>query len=249
MNNCLPNCTNNAPGDKVPDPQDCRKFYTCLATDGPSDVSFFCSEGERFDSVSRECLAEGAVCGLCMLKCKYDCVIAEDYAAVRGDCGKMTLCELNPPLTIDCGPATPYFDGESCQDDHSKCCEDCIVFCQEPNIETADPTSSLRSYHACSFYYYYIYHDPSNDNNYRVIDSLTSCIDLTTSACVRVRGATCESTSCIPSCVNATTGEQIPDPKDCYRYYTCLATGRPTDVSFLCPNEAKIRSQTEEMRQ
>ncbi|XP_045111357.1 integumentary mucin C.1-like [Portunus trituberculatus] len=205
-NTCQLNCTNSSPGDKIPDPRDCRKFYVCLATDGPSDVPFYCPDGLKFDTVTRECVSEGATCALCYPKCKYDCVIPSGYAAVREDCTKITFCEIDPPFTVQCGPGEEYFDGESCQSDAAQCCDPCLVFCQEGNIETADPTS-CRHFYFCTHTGYPLPQDRYECPEGELFDSTMSmCVDESLATCIQPCAATTTtSTTATPTTTTTAT--------------------------------------------
>ncbi|KAG7163636.1 peritrophin-48-like [Homarus americanus] len=46
--------------------------------------------------------------------------------------------------------------------------------------------------------------------------------------------------SCLPDCTNRTAGENVPDPKNCHRYYTCLTNNEPSDVAFECEDDMKF---------
>lgn len=52
-----------------------------------------------------------------------------------------------------------------------------------------------------------------------------------------VLGGRGDAESCEPSCTGIQPGVQIPDPRDCKKYYFCLADNTPSDESFECPGD------------
>ncbi|XP_063853463.1 uncharacterized protein LOC135096128 [Scylla paramamosain] len=147
---CLPHCDEKCtPGEDVPDPHDCHKYFTCMENCMPTDVSFVCPDGEKFDVNAKTCQAEDTVtCGLCRARCRYDCLQNDGFAAVRGVCNEYFFCGMDTPVKIYCNePSKPYFDGTVCVADETRCCDPCEVYCEIQYTEIADPTS-------CKHFYY-----------------------------------------------------------------------------------------------
>ncbi|XP_045111319.1 uncharacterized protein LOC123504651 [Portunus trituberculatus] len=148
---CLPSCPDACtPGEAVPDPHNCYKYYTCMENCEPTDVAFECPVGEKFDSVGKVCKTDdGTVtCGLCVAQCRYDCMLHKGFAAVRGVCNEYYFCATDTPVKIYCNdPKKPYFDGTNCVENENACCDPCEVYCEVPYTEIADPTS-------CKHFYY-----------------------------------------------------------------------------------------------
>ena len=95
-----------------------------------------------------------------------------------------------------------YFDGEKCQEDEEECCDPCIVFCQEGNIETADPTDCK------SFYFCRERGFPLPQDKYRCPDGET--FDAEASMCIDDALATCVQ-PCAITTTTSTTTTTTPD--------------------------------------
>ncbi|KAK3871818.1 hypothetical protein Pcinc_023067 [Petrolisthes cinctipes] len=148
---CVPNCTDYNAGERIPDPKNCRQFYTCLLDGEPSDVSFPCDEGFIFDWNVRDCLDETdptVVCELCMPTCQFQCP-GDGEGTVVADltyCNKYYVCGTSPdPIPVVCDMGY-YFDGGVCQEDPDLCCNSCLAFCYEAFTEVADPTDCTKFY-------------------------------------------------------------------------------------------------------
>ncbi|KAK8724545.1 hypothetical protein OTU49_011122 [Cherax quadricarinatus] len=159
---CVLNCTEKDPGEKIPDPTNCRRYYVCLENGHPSDIPFTCDDDQKFDNVSSDCHEAGsATCGVCAPKCLYSCPSPGVTAVIAdpNDCAQYYLCGVSEdPIHIPC-PADNYFDGTECQADKSQCCDPCIVYCTDAYTEIADPTNCQNFYYCPEANYY-----PESDN-------------------------------------------------------------------------------------
>ncbi len=150
QDSCVPSCPSDCtPGDKVPNPVNCRQYYECLEDCVPSDPVFDCPDGTKFDVNTAACQpgSGNVTCGTCTPPCKFTCT--EGYTGLvadREDCQVAYLCQFDPPLTTNCG-TNMYFDGTSCQADETQCCDECQVYCEAAYIEILDP-------YDCKAYYY-----------------------------------------------------------------------------------------------
>ena len=118
----------------------------------PTDISFECPAGEKFDKNAKKCKADDGtvVCGLCQAQCRYDCMMGQGFAAVRGVCSEYFFCAMDIPVKIYCNdPSKPYFDGSLCVADPEACCDPCEVYCEMAYTEIADPYD-CRSFYYCS---------------------------------------------------------------------------------------------------
>ncbi|XP_069975675.1 peritrophin-1 [Penaeus vannamei] len=154
---CTPTCPEEPPdnaGKLVPDPVDCGRYYVCLQDGLPSDFPSECPEGQQFDSGTGACAdASSATCSLCVPKCTaYSCpASAREIVSVAdpNDCGKYYLCGVGDvPLHLDCPDGTPFFDGETCVEEESACCDPCLVYCSEALTQIPDP-ADCTSYYFC----------------------------------------------------------------------------------------------------
>ncbi|XP_042880299.1 uncharacterized protein LOC122258425 [Penaeus japonicus] len=151
---CSPSCTGMPDGSRVPDPNNCHYYYICL-NDGtgvnPTPVSFPCPDGEDFDSFTHTCRNPGSAnfqCDESCFPCRYYCdeksIIADPW-----QCGTYYHCTDNVPSQgLLCPDEKPFFDGDTCQADESRCCS-CISYCSK-----ADMKRLVADVHDCTGFYY-----------------------------------------------------------------------------------------------
>ncbi|XP_045598720.2 uncharacterized protein [Procambarus clarkii] len=148
---CQPNCTDMAPLDKVADPLNCHQYYICFEDDTPSDAAVPCPDGTSFNAVATPPDCTGSVpcdpsCRLppCHLTCSGDLDTISDPTS----CSSYYICsggEVVGPL--HCPSEEPYFDGEACGADDTKCCGDlCIPYCYPGLVEVPDPYNCHNFY-------------------------------------------------------------------------------------------------------
>ena len=110
-------------GNLADDPFHCDMYYVCFGWNDWSKISFSCPEGEKFDTTTKTCMKEGYTCSDPCQKCSYECnnpVMGQ--AALFYNCSVFMECSGNSGTVAACPPDSPYFDGNVCQDDFSKCC-------------------------------------------------------------------------------------------------------------------------------
>ncbi|KAK4296874.1 hypothetical protein Pmani_030664 [Petrolisthes manimaculis] len=157
---CAPSCTGLVPGNQIPDPENCRNYYVCMADGTPSDLPFPCDEGLKFDNTTGLCIDEtdaALICGVCPPSCRFSCPVNStelSFIADASSCSIYYLCSDDDILHLSCSSPDLYFDGEDCQDDPSKCCDGCSVYCYEAFIEMADP-SNCNNFYFCKDPEYY----------------------------------------------------------------------------------------------
>nr|XP_053655919.1 uncharacterized protein LOC128704800 [Cherax quadricarinatus] len=144
---CKPDCTGKQPGDKVPDPTNCRQFYFCDGSNEPSSVPFSCEDGYVFNDTEGECVVGNTCSNKGCSSCFYSCDDAVDIASVADhyDCSIYYECPGNVEQQCASGK---YFDGSSCQSDKTKCCN-CKPYCTENDLYTLviDPKDCKRYYY------------------------------------------------------------------------------------------------------
>ncbi|XP_069969483.1 uncharacterized protein [Penaeus vannamei] len=152
---CKPICTDRPDGSLVPDPNNCHYYYICLidetGTTQPTPVSFPCPDGEDFDSHSNSCRNPGSSnfeCDKSCFSCRYYCyekaIIADPW-----QCGTYYHCtDGNPSQGLPCPAEKPFFDGDTCQTDESRCCS-CISYCSSEDLQRL-----VADVNDCTRYYY-----------------------------------------------------------------------------------------------
>lgn len=144
---CAVNCTGVETGTKFADPEDCRNFYICLEDGEPSDMPVACENSLYFDVSSSSCSdtapASCEPCNYCHSRCEPGIT---DLIADPMDCQKYYVClALDNIIPATCENNT-YFNGSSCVDDDTVCCNPCAVYCPRGGIEIYDPQD-------CNMYY------------------------------------------------------------------------------------------------
>ncbi|XP_050700895.1 peritrophin-48-like isoform X6 [Eriocheir sinensis] len=169
---CEADCRNCLANEKVPDPEDCRGYYMCIdgsAVDSYYPLPFDCDDGEVFNFTEHDCV-KGDSCEPCgtttVSDCSYECpaattttaplfdAIETDPVSIPSfyDCNSYYTCgdDGQPDGSGTCEPETPFFDGEKCQTDETKCCH-CHAYCPkdgDPGV-IADPLD-CRGYYLCT---------------------------------------------------------------------------------------------------
>ncbi|XP_047484652.1 uncharacterized protein LOC125036228 [Penaeus chinensis] len=153
---CAPSCkgTGVVDGSRVPDPNNCHYYYICLDNGlglEPTPVSFPCPDGTDFDALSRMCTDPSSpnfMCDKSCFNCKYYCS-EKDIIADPWDCGTYYHCtEGLPSQGLPCPAEKPYFDGDACQSDATRCCS-CISYCSQ-----ADRDRLVSDVFDCTSYYF-----------------------------------------------------------------------------------------------
>lgn len=151
-------CDGKEPGARLPDPYDCKRYYVCLTNCHVSDVPFECGDDSFFNAEVGDCdTLDNFNCSSCSPKCTtFSCSVENGtyLAADPDDCTRYFICGLDPnTIPVEC-PDGKYFDGEDCQEDPDQCCDRCVVYCQFPFTEVADPTNCNNFYYCPMGGYY-----------------------------------------------------------------------------------------------
>ncbi|XP_027214706.2 peritrophin-44 [Penaeus vannamei] len=155
-----PDCNANVPVGDPPyfhlaDPRNCHKYYICYNEEGDGDDTYFIT-GDSFwcedpDDVFSE---KDDRCGdyTCVESCSgtcapYECIDLQDKRADPYDCTKYHTCPDGK--TVQCEGDKPFFDGDQCQADESKCCH-CKPYCsQGQKFKNVPDPLDCKSYYFC----------------------------------------------------------------------------------------------------
>ncbi|XP_071544983.1 uncharacterized protein [Panulirus ornatus] len=151
---CQPDCSGKNPGDAVPDPKDCTRYYLCLDDGVYLEDPFSCPDGETFVLPEGQCKANGPCMTLCPPKeCQMTCDGYPSKVADPRDCSRFYVCtDEDTVVPMSCPSDKPYFDGAAlvCGTDLSACCSDpCNPFCFTAGTNVPDPLDCSR-YYICS---------------------------------------------------------------------------------------------------
>ncbi|KAK4317133.1 hypothetical protein Pmani_011767 [Petrolisthes manimaculis] len=152
-----PSCDPDDPSEFYSDPDDCTGYYTC--TPNHELQHSFCDEGLMFD-ITNGCVEyDDKACYMCEPSCRFTCPAGittreATFIADKSDCGIFHICSQgniisDPIQCIDEHPDEPYFDGNGCQADESKCCDSSLVYCWEEKKAIPDP-SDCHNFYYCS---------------------------------------------------------------------------------------------------
>ncbi|MPC62337.1 Peritrophin-44 [Portunus trituberculatus] len=213
--NCDPDCSTAKDGDRVENPKDCHTYYVCFSNHAMGPVD--CPDGQFFNSTAGNCVANGPVeckpsCG--GGSCTYECNDPSiPFRADRYDCSTYHDCASGAMMR--CDKDKPFFNGEACQTDESKCCH-CKPYCytDDKGHLVMDPTD-------CTKYYLCL------DNN-TIPDASGRCstgnFDPFTQKCSL-------STPCLTFCAN------VVKPDGCIHTYTCQKTGKFAACPHKCTQD------------
>lgn len=141
-----------APKAHIADPFDCKNFYICDGLN-PGSEPVACPSGQFFDIDTHNCQNPvNARCTPPCESCTFECSSSElGRASHPQDCSKYYECSGPGGVTLllSCDIATPYFDGNKCQNDESKCCA-CKPTC---SVTDANSNALLPNYYNCTKYY------------------------------------------------------------------------------------------------
>ncbi|XP_027237413.2 uncharacterized protein [Penaeus vannamei] len=156
-----PDCNASPPPDTPPffllsDPQDCHKYYICYNEEGDGDDTYFitgesywCEDhGAVFSQVDQLC-GDYTCAESCSGTCApYECIdLLQDKIADPYNCTKYHTC--SDGKTVQCEGDKPFFDGDQCQADESKCCH-CKPYCHQGQKFTNVPDPlDCKSYYFC----------------------------------------------------------------------------------------------------
>ncbi|XP_063886382.1 uncharacterized protein LOC135114409 [Scylla paramamosain] len=89
-----------------------------------------------FDTYSKTCMKEGYKCSGPCQRCSYDCINNPilGQAADFYSCSTYRQCSGGSGTVISCPPDNPYFDGNICQNDYTKCCS-CRPECSQEDVQ------------------------------------------------------------------------------------------------------------------
>lgn len=149
---CKVDCSHygSALGNLADDPFHCNMYYLCFSGFEWSDYPFSCPEGEMFDTVTKQCMADGYVCSEVCQKCSYSCSNSiMGQASNFSSCNDYLRCDGGDGTLAKCPEETPYFDGNMCQNDVNECCS-CRPECSESD---ADNHVQLPDYSNCTNFY------------------------------------------------------------------------------------------------
>lgn len=149
---CPPDCSGKVLGDKVINPNNCSEYYICIGDGVPTDHAVPCDAGSHFDEAVADCVANtGDPCvspcggsGSCHLTCNGTLDIVSDVT----DCSQYFLCiPGGTEGPYKCPLEHPFFDGQECGNDNTKCCSGlCEAICEAPNTIIPDPWDCTRFY-------------------------------------------------------------------------------------------------------
>ncbi|XP_053655920.2 uncharacterized protein [Cherax quadricarinatus] len=148
----LPACEVNCiiPDTLVADPFDCNKYYICTSDGDYIKDPVSCPDNQLFEPVDQRCVDPNVVEVICPSdceRCTYNCDDAiVKKAANEFDCLSYYDCSNFLPVLIQCENGL-YFDGNTCQDDISKCCA-CRKFCTQEYLGY-----NISDLHNCTNYY------------------------------------------------------------------------------------------------
>lgn len=204
----------------VADPLDCHKFYACI--DGEPMGPLDCQEDEYFDPTEADCVLAGPeecepICppvsgGGCAFVCGS---VTNRLVADRFDCSSYYDCSDSDTI-ITCDDETPFFDGEKCQTDESKCCH-CQPYCYagDKGQEVIDPMDCTK-YYLCM-----------EDNSVPEFSGSCSAGNFDP-----FRGACSVTAPCVTLCTNVVNSE------GCIDVFTCHEEG----FFPACPSRCDPRS-------
>ncbi|KAK3891885.1 hypothetical protein Pcinc_004244 [Petrolisthes cinctipes] len=151
----IPPCDFEHLGEIYIDPTDCTAYYVCLPNDDLQH--YFCAEGEMFD-YDKGCVDyNDNGCLMCEPSCRFTCPTGRTtrdvtFIADKSNCGVYHICiDGNILDTINCIEEDPdrlYFDGNSCQEEESRCCDSSLVYCWEAGTMIPDP-SDCHAFYIC----------------------------------------------------------------------------------------------------
>lgn len=226
-----PDCNENIPVGEPPyyliaDPGNCHKFYYCYDDDSDTvyditDTSYWCEDhGAVFNQDSQ-------VCGnyTCVETCSgtcapYECNVS-DLSQTKSsdplDCSKYYVCPTG--AMKQCEGDKPFFDGDQCQEDESKCCH-CKPYCHQGELfrNIPDPVDCKSYYFCINEYDFPLYQASCTSGNFNPYtgkcDDVFPCI----LACKNVVG--CD------GCIDLFTCEQYGNWPKCPQrcdphYYHC----------------------------
>ncbi|XP_045124737.1 uncharacterized protein LOC123512409 [Portunus trituberculatus] len=153
---CSPSCIGHSPGDKVPDPLSCYRYYYCKTDGSPTDSPVLCPDNAPiFDAASKECNDTAACHVRCLNPCQISCKNNMQLIGDTIECGTYYLCipgGVQGPFY--CSSDTPFFSREKelCVADHTVCCDKedrCVPMCEGEGTEIIDPRD-CRNYYVCT---------------------------------------------------------------------------------------------------
>lgn len=163
LENCQPDCFDHVAGDKVEDPLNCTQFYLCVYDGQPSDDTVACGPGDIFDAAIGECVPGSSCQPSCVpTKCDSKCTGIEDFIQDPLNCNAYYLCIIGQNIEgpYYCPPDRPYFDGNHCISDDSRCCDNlCLPYCHPGDVQIIDPKD-------CSQYYLCTEEGPASENTH-----------------------------------------------------------------------------------
>lgn len=145
---CAVNCSEQIEEHLTADPVNCKNYYICFDNESHSVYPFDCDGNMFFDITTNTCRENNFTCTPECEKCSFNCsepVLGKIASSV--DCGIYYTCDTGA-VTV-CPAERPFFDGDVCQTDETKCCT-CKSFCTQSDV---DNHAMIPDYHNCTNYY------------------------------------------------------------------------------------------------
>nr|XP_045598722.1 uncharacterized protein LOC123758401 isoform X4 [Procambarus clarkii] len=123
----------------------------CLGENMPSDDTLPCPTGTSFDATATppDCTGTVPCDPPCRLPpCDLTCDSNLDPISDPRSCNSYYICSEEIVIgPLECPSDKPFFDGEACGVDDTKCCGDvCIAYCYPGQIEAPDPYDCHKYY-------------------------------------------------------------------------------------------------------
>ncbi|KAG0726837.1 hypothetical protein GWK47_035794 [Chionoecetes opilio] len=148
MHACLVDCSRTDNEHLTADPVNCKNYYICFDSSHYSAYPFPCEGDTFFDFSTNSCRESNFACTPECEKCSFDCsapVLGK--IANTADCGLYYECGISKWTT--CSEEEPFFDGNVCQADESRCCN-CKPHC---SMSDALNHNMVPDHRNCSNFY------------------------------------------------------------------------------------------------
>ncbi|XP_063598928.1 adhesion G protein-coupled receptor E1-like [Penaeus indicus] len=155
-----PDCNENVPSDnplsyQLADPENCHKFYYCFDDNSDNiynitDTSYWCEDHGAVFSQGDQLCGNYTCVESCSGTCAaYECSSdpSQEKRSDPFDCSIYYTCPDG--AAVHCEGDKPFFDGDQCQEDESKCCH-CKPYCRPEDLfkNVLDPVD-CKSYYFC----------------------------------------------------------------------------------------------------
>ncbi|XP_063599141.1 uncharacterized protein LOC134775517 [Penaeus indicus] len=189
-----PDCNASLPPDLPPyymlsDNENCHKFYYCFDDDGDNtyditDTSYWCEDhGAVFSQGDQRCGNYTCVESCSGTCAPYECSSdpSQEKRSDPYDCSIYYTC--SDGAAVHCEGDKPFFDGDQCQEDESKCCH-CKPYCHQGERFTnvPDPLDCKSFYFCVSEYDFPTYQSTCDGGNFNpftgLCDETFPCVTL-----------------------------------------------------------------------